>query len=236
MKRRMFALILAAVCALVAGIAVVLYVNGSDERAIAGKQAKRVWVATVAIPRGTSLAKVMSSEKIVQEVVPVESAPATAATDLGTGELVASSDIAAGEIILKDRFVNEKTLGPKELDVPAGLVAAAVSLTESQRVASFVAPGDFVAVFFAPNARSSTSASVLLSRVQVLGVGANSEQGGSLTGAKATPKTDSVLTLAVSPVDAASLTAAVSSGGSLQVVLLPAGEAVAPGTSANLDK
>ena len=152
------ALIVAAVLALMAGGAVVLYVRASNERSVRGQDAKLVWVATAAIPRGTR----MSTAKKVfkQEYVPVRSAPASAAVAVGDDKLVAASDISAGEILMTGRFVDEAAIGPQVLTVPTGKVAVSAKLNDFQRVGAFVKPGDFVAVYQAFEGK----ASVLFSR------------------------------------------------------------------------
>ena len=54
-KHRATALIVAAVLALMAGGAVELYVRATNERTVRGQDAKLVWVATAAIPRGSRM-------------------------------------------------------------------------------------------------------------------------------------------------------------------------------------
>lgn len=219
-KHRATALIVAAVLALMAGGAVVLYVRASNERSVRGQDAKLVWVATAAIPRGTR----MSTAKKVfkQEYVPVRSAPASAAVAVGDDKLVAASDISAGEILMTGRFVDEAAIGPQVLTVPTGKVAVSAKLNDFQRVGAFVKPGDFVAVYLAFEGK----ASVLFSRVQVLGAGALSEDAAAKS---ATSVPSAVMTLALSPAEASTLVAAANGSGQLQFALLPAGESVPGG-------
>lgn len=219
-KHRATALIVAAVLALLAGGAVVLYVRASNERSVRGQDAKLVWVAVSAIPRGTTMA---TAKKLVrQEYVPVRSAPESAVVALGGDKLVAASDIAAGEILMNGRFVDEAAIGPQVLTVPAGKVAVSAKLNDFQRVGAFVKPGDFVAVYQAFEGK----ASVLFSRVQILGAGALSE-GADTPSATKVPS--AVMTLALSPAEASTLVAAANGTGQLQFALLPAGGSVPGG-------
>src|SRR3954449_7888569 len=145
LKHRAAALIVAAVLALMAGAAVVLYVRASNERSVRGQDAKLVWVSTTGIQRGTKLSA--AKKMLTQEYVPVRSAPKSAVVALGDDKLVAASDIAAGEILMSGRFVDEAAMGPQVLAVPAGKVAVSAKLNDFQRVGAFVKPGDFVAVY-----------------------------------------------------------------------------------------
>lgn len=219
-KHRAIALIVAAILALMAGGAVVLYVRASNERSVRGQDAKLVWVAISAIPRGT---KMSAARKLLQqEYVPARSAPESASVALGDDKRVAASDIAAGEILMDGRFVDEAAVGPQVLAVPAGKVAVSAKLNDFQRVGAFVKPGDFVAVYQAFEGK----ANVLFSRVQVLGAGALSENADAQS-ASSVPS--AVMTLALSPSEASALVAAANGSGQLQFGLLPAGESVPGG-------
>jgi len=229
-SRMMSALAISGVIALAAGGATVLYLNAANERSVRGQEAVQVWVAKSAISRGSTLESVKSRGALVQELVPVRSAPSSALKDLPKAKEVAASDIAAGEILMTGRFVDESAIGPQMLQVPAGKVAAAATLKDFQRVGSFVKPGDFVAVYYFAAGKTS----VLFSRVQVLGVGTASEDGSAGTG-KDDKVPTSVMTLALSPIEAKSLVpasnnaAAHPSDAALQFALLPAGESVPGG-------
>lgn len=240
MKRRLIAVVLAGVLALFAGAATVLYVARSNDRAVAGQEPVEVWLTMQPVPRGTTLGQARSDGLIRPDRVPARSVPANVLRDLGDDTLVAMSDIAAGEVLLTGRFGDETAQGPQALTVPAGHVAASVKVEDPQRVGPFVKPGDFVALFFS----DGVSARVVFSRVQVLGVGAESER----TAAKSDDEDDEekddadkgvVLTLSVTDVEAATLVtmySAVLNDDNLHLhfALLPANEDVAPGTAARM--
>ena len=229
-KRRATALIVAAVLALLAGGAVVLYVRTSNERSVRGQDAKVVWVAISAIARGTKMSA--AKKMLKQEYVPVRSAPQSASVALGDDKLVAASDIAAGEILMQDRFVDESKLGPQTLAVPGGHVAMSAKVLDYQRVGAFVKPGDFVAIFYASRGHSV----VLFSRVQVLGVGTSSEDGSESQDKVPT----AVLTVALTSQQGAQLAAVSNFTGSgradpaLHFALLPAGESAPSNASAKM--
>lgn len=221
-QRRISALVIAGVLAMVCAAALVLYVNGANRRAVQGQEAGQVWVTTAAVPRGTSLADAKKSLRL--EAVPVRSVPESASKDLPTDpKAVAQSDIAKGEVLLSGRFVSPKDLGPELLTIPADHMATSVSLADQNRVSSFVQPGDFVAVFASIKVGADSSKNrgfVLFPRVQVLGVGAKSENGTVEGNGKA--KSEVTMTLALTSDQTSLLTSALSSDAYLQFALLPA--------------
>ncbi len=222
MNRRLLALAAAGVCALVAGVAVVLYVSGSDARALAGQKPAAAWVTTHDIARGTKLGEAVQQGWLRKETLPERAVPSNAVRDLGEDELLAASDIAAGEVLLNGRFSQER-VGPEVLSVPAGRLAVSAELTDAGRVASFVRPGDDVAVFFAP--KGGGLAYALLTRVQVLGTGMSSESGAVATddSSKDSKVSTQVMTLALTPTESAKLVAAAADpdAGALYFGLLP---------------
>ena len=236
MKRRLIAIVLAGFLALVAGAATVLYVAGSNARAVAGQRAVKVWITTDAIPRGTTLGAAKAKGLLKQESLPARSTPSVAVTELGKDTLVAMSDIAAGEVLLKGRFGNADSLGPRALTVPTGHVAVSVEVDDPQRVGSFVKPGDFVALFH----YDGKQARVVFSRVQVLGVGATSEKK-KVASEEAAKNAGAALTLSLTHPQAAQLVATFSAVLNdkeqyLHFALLPANEEVAPQTVAKVEE
>ena len=222
MNRRVLALAAAGACALVAGVAVVLYVSGSDARALAGQRPATAWVTTHEIPRATKLGEAVKQGWLRKETLPERAVPSTAVQDLGADELLAASDISAGEVLLDGRF-SQQRVGPEVLSVPAGHLAVSAELSDAGRVASFVRPGDDVAVFFAP--KGGGLAYALLSRVQVLGTGMSSEAGAVATDddSKDSKVSTQVMTLALTPTESAKLVAAAADpdAGELYFGLLP---------------
>lgn len=235
MNRRVVALVVAGALAIAAGFAMVLYLGRADQRAVAGQEATKVWVATGAIPRGTTLKAAEQKGMLRQDTVPVRSAPSQAARQLGAADLVASSDIAAGEIIMSGRFAAADSVGPQLLQIPDGHLALSATLSDPERVGSFVKPGDYVAVVYYDDA--AKSARVLLPRVQVLGVGTTSESGPArATSGDQVPS--AVMTLAVANQDVTRFVAAAGAGRGagdhLYFALLPAGASAQTGVPATV--
>lgn len=222
MRRRVLALVLAGVCALAAGVAVVMYVGKADSRAVVGQEPIKVWVTTKAISRGTILGDAREKGMLEEDRVPARSVPVEAVKELGSDKLLATSDIAAGEILLNGRFSAEKA-GPEVLSIPAGHLAVSAELTDPQRVGPFVKPGDDVAVFFAP--KESGVSYILLPRVQVLGTGMISEAGSVKTdkSSKDQEVSTEVMTLSLTPAESVKLVAAAADEdtGHLYFGLLP---------------
>ncbi|KGN32348.1 hypothetical protein N802_18460 [Knoellia sinensis KCTC 19936] len=142
------AIILATALALVGAILVLVYVRGADSRAVESQQPRKVYVSQQLIPSGTSLKDAVRQELIVQTTVAAKGQPAGALTQItdGNRELVATVDIAPGEYIQEARF-GKTQLGTKAIEVPGGMVAISVELTDPARVGSFVTPGSKIAIY-----------------------------------------------------------------------------------------
>lgn len=147
MKRSM-AIILATALALIGAVLVLLYVKGADERAVAAQQPRQVYVSQKLIPSGTSLKDALRQELIAPTAVATKGMPAGALTSItdNNRELIATVDIAAGEFIQEARFAKTQ-LGTKAIEVPGGMVAISVELTDPARVGTFVTPGSHIAIY-----------------------------------------------------------------------------------------
>lgn len=233
MKRSM-AVILAAALALVGAVLVLLYVKGADQRAVAAQQPAQVYVSQQLIPSGTSLKDALRQEMIAATTVAAKGMPAGALTSItdGNRELVATVDIAAGEFIQEARF-GKTQLGTKAIEVPGGMLALSVELTDPARVGSFVTPGSHIAVYEThklvklPGVSDADKAfndfgfqgtNVLLGDVLVIGKGetpltpGRSNASGDKEGEDAKNSQPSFLvTVAVSPADSVRLVHAIQS-------------------------
>ncbi len=195
MTRRIIALILAVFLAMVGTTAVFAYVRGADSRALAGQEPVSAYVASEKVSAGTTLRKAVDDGLIVKELVARKIVPqgALTAVDEGNETLVATTDIAVGEIIFASRF-GEQRAASSALALPDGRMAVTVKLEDPQRVAPFLRAGNEVAVFTSfklrrerskddPPANGDECAApevcatrIVLPRVTVLGVGAASVQ------------------------------------------------------------
>jgi len=148
MSRRVLLIASTLLLAVVGTGAVLVYVGRADARALAGKQAVTVLVAAKKVAAGTSAGDADRDGLLRPEVMPAETVPADAVTDIG-GDLsgqVASGDIQPGQLLLRAMFVarQERTGG---LALTEGKIAVSVAVAGAQRVAGYVQPGSKVAVF-----------------------------------------------------------------------------------------
>ncbi|MCU7728346.1 RcpC/CpaB family pilus assembly protein [Actinoplanes sp. KI2] len=200
MRRRLLAVLVAAVLAGIGCIAVVGYVRGADQRALAGRQAVWVLISTQRIPAGTSAATIRGGGYTERVAMPAETVPATALGKLDTqlDTLVLSADLPPSQLLLRGMFAepSEVTGG---LPVPDGKLAVSVQVTAAGRVAGYVRPGSRVAVFSTFTMREgrgrvpagdglssghdyNQATRVLLPRVEVIGVGERGVSGAATAG------------------------------------------------------
>lgn len=146
MKRRVLTIVLAVALAVTGTLAVLVYVNRADARAVAGQQAVTVLVATETIPSGTTGAEAKASLR--KETLPASSVSSEAVTELTAAQesLVTSSDLGPGQLLLKTMLVTaaEATNG---LAIPQGQVAVTITVCGAEAVAGNVKVGSNVAVF-----------------------------------------------------------------------------------------
>ena len=224
MGRRVIALIAAVVLALVGAVLVLLYARGHDDQPRAlgmdaerGGLIKRTQVAAKAKPAG-----------------------ALASIDADNSALVALSDISPGQVILAAAFGTER-LGQKAIDVPAGKIAISVSLEDPDRVGAFVVPGSTITMFDTYditklgtddatkqyNELKVKGTAVLLTKIQVIGIGTSSLSGATQTPAAEgdsgnsapttnTPVQSYLVTVAVTPAESIRLVHAIQHSQNLQ--------------------
>ena len=148
MGRRILAIFAAAVIALIGVTSVLLYARGADARAVESQQPTTVYVSKALVPAGTSLKDAIRAKLLEKTSVAAKGAPdgaLTRVTDTNS-ELLAMTDIAPGEFVLETRF-GTTPLGTKAIQVPGGMVAVSVELSDPARVGTFVTPGTHLAIF-----------------------------------------------------------------------------------------
>ncbi len=184
MARRSVLLLVAALIALAGTAMIVLYVQGIDARATKDQELVEVLVATATIDLGESVADAQDAGKIDKAEV--------RRADLVDGSLTSTTsiadDVAIGTIYPGEQLIAKKfgTLGDTQsLVIPDGKMAVSVELTDFERVAGFVNPGNEIAVFataldpmaiLADNKEQKLGSvtRIVLTRVPVLGVGTTS--------------------------------------------------------------
>jgi pilus assembly protein CpaB len=156
MSRRIMAVLAALMIAAIGSVSVVAYARAADKRALAGQEAVRAYVAQKQVPAGTTAGQAVQDGLIVQELIARKGVPDDALSAV-SGEyvqLVATSTIQPGEIVLADRFA-ARGVAQGALPVPPGLLAVSVSLDDPSHVGSFVGVGAKVAVFDTFNVQES---------------------------------------------------------------------------------
>ncbi len=146
MARRSALLIAAVIIAAVGTAMIVLYVKGIDDRAAKGQELVEVLTATAVIEAGETVSAAQDAGKFDTKEVRRDDMVAGALDSTASiTDLVALGSIYPGEQIISDRF---GTLGDVEnLVIPDDKMAVSVELTDFERVAGFVNPGNEVAVF-----------------------------------------------------------------------------------------
>jgi pilus assembly protein CpaB len=229
MGRRIIAIFAAAVIALIGVTSVILYARGADARAVEAQQPVDVYVAKDKVAAGTVLKDALRKGEIVKTQVAAAGRPAGALTkvDDSNSSLLAITDVQAGEYLLSARFGTQPA-GIKAIEVPAGMVALSVQLTDPARVGSFVTPGSHIAIYesfkiksLGTDAKSKAindadvkGTDLLLGDVLVIGMGqtaltpgnaASSADKGADPNANAGSVPQFLVTVAVTPADAVRL-------------------------------
>jgi len=229
MTRRVLAVAIAIVLAVVGAVLVLVYARNADARAIAQAQPTKVYVSQKLIPSGTTLKDAQRTGLVAETQVAAKAVPAGALPqiDADNNALLALSDVQPGEILLSSRF-GSTPVGAKAIEVPSGMVAISVELADPARVGKFVTPGSRIAVYQtykkvrfgdAPEVEQYNSfgfkgTSVLLDDVLVIGMGQtplNAPKPSEGEQAAASKAAQSFLvTLAVSPQDSVRLVHAIN--------------------------
>ena len=238
MDRRKVLLIVAAVVAALGTLLVFLYVRGADQRADERYDAVQVLRAVKPITPGETVEAAQAAGKIESGTVSRQDLLPDALTGLEpVAGRVATTAIAPGEQIVSSKFGAAGT--STALTIPKGMIAIAIRLDDTSRVAGFLKPGDKVAVFLNGG---GTYTRLLLPSVQVVAAGTTTASTAAAAApdpaAAAAPAAlpSDVLTLAVTQQDAEKVLFAQQSG-TLSFGLLNADSKVAktPGTTlANL--
>ena len=130
----------------------VRYVQGADERALAGEETVEVLVVNTAVPRGAAAEDLQG--KVDTVLVPTKvQAPGSVADLSALAGTFASVDLVPGEQLLASRFVSaEELIALDDFAVPDGLLEVTLSLSPDRALGGELIPGDEVAIIasFAP--------------------------------------------------------------------------------------
>jgi pilus assembly protein CpaB len=241
MQSRVLAILIAVVLAVVATVALVVYVNAADERAKANLNPVRVWVADKPITAGTTAVNANLRRLIREVTVPRGSAVDGAVRSLSQIEAKrAAVDIVPGEQLLQSRWVDaEEVTGRRLLPIPPDHQALSIGLDLTKQVAGFVTPGDSVSMVLSmkrprPGGADVDSSQFLLQNIQVLAVGATalsnggSQGGGGRVNQGRGSQNLTAVTLAIPETKVVNVVYAAEYG-SIYMTLMPAQAEDAPG-------
>lgn len=201
MKRRILAIALAIVLAVLGTAGVLAYVHKADARAIAGFKAVTVLVAGQQIASGTTASTALQNGSLTSQKLPASSVPPDAVHSItpGLGSLVLSATLQPGQLLLRPMLVTAaQATATGAVAIPEGMVAVTVSLCMTEAVAGYIQPGSEVAVFdtfggkslnvqescgqsHQAQATGSVHTRIVLPRVKILSVGSGPAGGSSLT-------------------------------------------------------
>lgn len=207
MDRRKLLLVVAAVIAVLGAGMVFLYVQGADNRATEKFDGVDVLVATAPIAVGESIEQAQQAGKIGPAKVARASLVEGSMQDTSTlAGMSANTAIMPNEQIVASKFSAGVVAAASALQIPDGMMATSVQLSDTARVAGFVNPGSKIALFMNGTDPEGTFTRLVMPEVTVLGVGSTtpvattttSEDGGTTT--EQLPRT--LMTLAVTQEDA----------------------------------
>lgn len=235
MKRRITAIAVALVVAVIGAVAVISYANSADARAVAGQRVTDVFIAAKLVPRGTTARAAVDQGLISRQKVVAKGVPQGALTAL-TDDMnsdVTLGDIAPGSVVLTASF-GAKSEVRTSTGVPDGKVAVSLSLSDPAGIAPLIRSGSHIAIYDTFNARKSSGpmapdgarlrddkeslrgTAVVLSDVPVLRVDgkpvtSSSDTGGGLP-ASGSSGEDLLVTVVVATRDATRLVHAIQTG------------------------
>jgi pilus assembly protein CpaB len=148
--RRAIAIIAALALAGVGTFFLVRYIQGAEDRALAGEVVLEVLVVDQPIAAGTPAEEL--ADRVRVERVPTKVAAAGVVDDLASLEgKVAAIALLPGEQVVADRFIDAEEYqgagAEPKVEVPADLLQVTISLNPERVVGGQVRPGDLVAVF-----------------------------------------------------------------------------------------
>ncbi|GAB7041288.1 MULTISPECIES: Flp pilus assembly protein CpaB [Catenuloplanes] len=225
MSRRILAVFLAIVLAVLGTAAVLYYVNRADDRAVDDVSAVEVLVAQQRIATGTTGTVIRDRQLAVTTRMPASSLPEGAVTSI-TPELekqLVTSTLLPGQLLLRSMFANA-TETSSGLAIPSDKVAVSFEASMAQQVAGYVRPGAHVALFASYTATANGSkaiggegvrgTAVLLPRIEVIAIGEYGTGETTITPQDGAPDAEptTLVTVAASTVEAAKIITAANAG------------------------
>jgi pilus assembly protein CpaB len=176
MQNRLLAIMVAIVLAIVSAMALVVYANSADRRALSEQSPVPVYVASRKIEQGESIEE--AAGKIRVASLPRKALAENAVRALAQiSGRVAAVDILPGEQLLVGRWVSrEQVEGQNLLSVQPGFQAISIQVDATRQVSGFITPGNRVNVFATLTGVGGGKFSrLLLADIKVLAVGASAQ-------------------------------------------------------------
>ncbi|WP_067496807.1 Flp pilus assembly protein CpaB [Actinoplanes sp. TFC3] len=149
MRRRVLIVLAALVLAGFSGISMLLYTRGVDQRAVDGRRAVSVLLATKQIPAGTTAAQIRKAKLARTVVMPAGTVPEGALTSLDPAldSLRLTSDLAPQQLVMRGLFSSSVSNSASTVGVPDEQLGISVEVSMAPGVAEKVTAGDRVTVF-----------------------------------------------------------------------------------------
>jgi pilus assembly protein CpaB len=183
MQNRLLAIMVAIVLAIVSAMALVVYANSADRRALSEQSPIPVYVASHKIEQGESIEE--AAGKIRVASIPRKALAENAVRALAQiSGRVAAVDILPGEQLLVGRWVSrEQVEGQNLLNVQPGFQAVSIQVDATRQVSGFITPGNRINVFATLTGTGGGKFSrLLLADIKVLAVGASAQPGATRPG------------------------------------------------------
>ena len=218
MDRRRILLVVAVLVAALGSALVFLYTKGADTRAEEKFDTVEVLQATAVINPGEKFEDAQAAGKLALQAVSQDSLldGYQTTTDSMAGT-VSLGTIYPGEQIITAKWGTSAAV-QSSLQIPDGMMAASINLTDPGRVAGFVNPGSQVSVFLTGNDGTTGQpfTRMLFDRVTVLGVGSTTPVSTTPTDQSGTSTTENLprtlITLALSQAQVEKVTFAANNG------------------------
>jgi pilus assembly protein CpaB len=148
MRRRILIVLAALVLAGMSAVAVLVYVRGADQRAVADRAGVWVLLADKRIPAGTTGEQIRDGDLAQRVLMPAETVPDGSLGELGADldSLRLATELAPQQMLMRGLFSNDLDTAA-QAGVPDGKLAITVQVTMAPGVAEKVSAGDEVTVF-----------------------------------------------------------------------------------------
>jgi pilus assembly protein CpaB len=195
MQNRILAIMVAIVLAVVSAMALVVYANSADRRALSQQAPIPVYVASQKIEQGESIEDAAGKIRIVSLPRSALAQGAVRALTQISGK-VAAVDILPGEQLIQGRWVSkEQVEGENLLNVQPGYQAVSIQVDATRQVSGFITPGNLVNVFATFNGSGGRFSRLLLPDVKVLAVGTRAIGSTGAAGGRPAPQSSNLSTV-----------------------------------------